>query len=513
MLAVRQSSPANLSGTNGDYEPLQVNAGRLWVSATIDAALPTGSNVIGALSANQSVNLAQVAGGATSTVATGVQKVGIADSAGTAFLSAANALNSTGGGVQAVQIVGQFDDTTPTSITENQFGNIRMSANRNLYGTIRDAGGNERGANVNASNQLSVSVDNTVTVASHAVTNAGTFAVQESGAALTALQLIDNIVQTEDTASANGDSGVVIFAVRKATPANTSGTDGDYEALQISAGRLWCSATIDAALPAGTNAIGKLAANSGIDIGDVDVTSIIPGTAAANLGKAEDAAHTTGDTGVFCLGIRNDSNSTLAGTDLDYTGISTDLAGNPRCVGNRDHDATDAGSPVKVGGKGFDLTPSSSGTEPGPSNVAANDRTDLMTGLKGELPTVPAAVFYTLSNVSTDYDTAAETATSQNIDCWRYRRCTVGFTLSSTGTPTDIQFIVEISLDGTNYFEMKNGALGQWIYDDTYVATARNIAFTFDIACRNIRLKVVSAGGSSGSVKFTVSNAAMYLQS
>jgi hypothetical protein len=31
---------------------------------------------------------------------------------------------------------------------------------------------------------------------------------------------------------------------------------------------------IVASLPAGTNAIGKLAANSGVDIGDVDVTSL-----------------------------------------------------------------------------------------------------------------------------------------------------------------------------------------------------------------------------------------------
>jgi len=31
---------------------------------------------------------------------------------------------------------------------------------------------------------------------------------------------------------------------------------------------------VDAALPAGTNAIGKLAANTGVDIGDVDVTSL-----------------------------------------------------------------------------------------------------------------------------------------------------------------------------------------------------------------------------------------------
>jgi hypothetical protein len=69
-----------------------------------------------------------------------------------------NATNSTGTGIAAAGILGQFDDTSPTSITENQFGNLRMSANRNLYNTIRDAAGNERGANVDASNRLSVAV-------------------------------------------------------------------------------------------------------------------------------------------------------------------------------------------------------------------------------------------------------------------------------------------------------------------------------------------------------------------
>jgi hypothetical protein len=134
--------------------------------------------------------------------------------------------------------------------------------------------------------------------------------------------------KAEDAASTDGATGVGVLAVRKATPANTSGTDGDYEFLQMSAGRLWASATIDAALPAGTNAIGKLAANSGVDIGDVDVTSSIPGTGATNLGKAEDAQHTTGDTGVFILGIRNDdAATTIAGTTADYSGLSTDLKG------------------------------------------------------------------------------------------------------------------------------------------------------------------------------------------
>lgn len=81
------------------------------------------------------------------------------------------------------------------------------------------------------------------------------------------------------------------------------------------------------ALPAGTNAIGKLAANSGVDIGDVDILSVTPGTAAANLGKAEDAIHATGDVGVMALGVRQAANAPLSGADGDYEPLQTDANG------------------------------------------------------------------------------------------------------------------------------------------------------------------------------------------
>lgn len=84
---------------------------------------------------------------------------------------------------------------------------------------------------------------------------------------------------------------------------------------------------IASALPAGTNAIGKLAANSGVDIGDVDVTSVTPGTGAAALGKAEDAVHGSGDTGVMALAVRKDTASALAGSDGDYIPLIVDAAG------------------------------------------------------------------------------------------------------------------------------------------------------------------------------------------
>jgi hypothetical protein len=151
---------------------------------------------------------------------------------------------------------------------------------------------------------------------------------------------IAGAIKAEDAASANADPGMVVHARRTDTPANTATTDGDYQPLQSVGGRLAASATIDAALPAGgnnigdvdvltlpalpagTNAIGKLAANSGVDIGDVDVTTvgtITPGTAATSLGKAEDGAHTSGDVGVFALGVRANTPAPTGGTDGDYT--------------------------------------------------------------------------------------------------------------------------------------------------------------------------------------------------
>lgn len=81
------------------------------------------------------------------------------------------------------------------------------------------------------------------------------------------------------------------------------------------------------ALAAGTAAIGKLAPNTGVDIGDVDVTSIVPGTGATSLGKAEDAAHASGDTGVMALTVRANTAAATSGADGDYQPLITDTNG------------------------------------------------------------------------------------------------------------------------------------------------------------------------------------------
>lgn len=57
------------------------------------------------------------------------------------------------------------------------------------------------------------------------------------------------------------------------------------------------------------------------------VTAIAPGTGATSLGKAEDAAHASGDVGVAILAKRTDTAAVSAGTDGDYATVNVDSTG------------------------------------------------------------------------------------------------------------------------------------------------------------------------------------------
>ncbi len=65
---------------------------------------------------------------------------------------------------------------------------------------------------------------------------------------------------------------------------------------------------------------------------DVDVTRIVPGTGATNLGKAEDAAHTSGDVGVMALGVIQSTIGTGVGASGDYVFVQMDSNGRVRTI-------------------------------------------------------------------------------------------------------------------------------------------------------------------------------------
>lgn len=137
-----------------------------------------------------------------------------------------------------------FDDVAPDSVNEGDGGVLRMSANRNLYTTLRDAAGNERGANVNASNELLVAATGTVTA--NAGTNLNTSALLTTSAhdaafgtagsadtqvrtvqgiaSMTPLQVQSNTANLATEASVDGLEGGLGAAADAAATAGSTGS-------------------------------------------------------------------------------------------------------------------------------------------------------------------------------------------------------------------------------------------------------------------------------------------------
>jgi len=119
-----------------------------------------------------------------------------------------------------------------------------------------DDGANIQSIKVDAAGELQVDVLTLPAVTGTVTANIGTIATL----ATAAKQLAD------------GHNVVV-------TSAPTTAVTGTFfQATQPVTGTITAVTALTNALPAGTNAIGKLAANSGVDIGDVDILSIAAGT-------------------------------------------------------------------------------------------------------------------------------------------------------------------------------------------------------------------------------------------
>lgn len=107
-----------------------------------------------------------------------------------------------------------------------------------------------------------------------------------------------NLGKAEDAPHASGDVGVMALGVRQDT-ATALGANGDY-------------------VPPIFDASGRLHANVGL---------VTPGTAATNLGKAEDAVAANGDTGVAALAVRQDTLSSSVSNNGDYATFKVDSLG------------------------------------------------------------------------------------------------------------------------------------------------------------------------------------------
>jgi filamentous hemagglutinin len=350
--------------------------GMVWDGATWDRA--AGTSADGAL-VNLGANNDVTGTGSAGTAAAGVLTVqGIAsmtpvqvgDNSGSLTVDN-SALSVTGGGTEAtaLRVTVATDSTGVLSVDDN--------------------GG-------------SLTVDGSVTANAGTNLNTSALALEAGGnlaAAAASLSVVDDWDES-DRAKVNPIAG----------QAGVQGGSGTTNALT----QRVVLAT-DVALPTGTNSIGK--------ISDI-TTSVTPGTAAGNLGKAEDAAHSSGDTGTMMLGVRNTTMSDITDADGDYSPIATSRSGAIAVSGYSVNDN--------------DLLP-----------IAVESTGAVDVFLSGGTATISGTVTLAYTVAGTDF-TAAVSASSAFAPGVKYHSLQV----TKTGAVTSWDVRLEGSLDGTTFTQL-----------------------------------------------------------
>lgn len=276
------------------------------ISANVDA---NGNQSVNILSGDIDVDLRNVNGSTvdvgTGTADSGTQRVAVASdssitvNAGTNLNTSALALES-GGNLAAINA---------KMVSGTDIGDVTINNTSGAGAVNIQDGGN------------SITVDGTV-----AATQSGSWAVAGSKTNNNAAPTTDNL-------------GVLPALVNASSP---TFTEGNQTLLSINTtGNLRTTlnqlagntvSTGNGASGTGVLRVAQVNDGTGVLATVTNVatigTSVTPGTAAANLGKAEDAAHASGDTGVMSLGVRNDGAATsFSSTDGDYTPLATDAQG------------------------------------------------------------------------------------------------------------------------------------------------------------------------------------------
>lgn len=235
--------------------------------------------------------------------------------------------------------------------------------------------------------------------------------------AVTALQIIDNFISgarglvTEDNSAAiktaaelidNAISGAGFNITQFGGAAVPIGAGLEATAIRVT---LPTDGTGVVKLGAGTAAIGKLAANSGVDIGDVDILTLpalVAGT--ANIGDIDILTIAAGDNNIGNVdivtvpadpfGANADVSSPTGSISAKLKAIATAIeimddwdntaSDGVSVSGDVAHDGIDAGEPIKNGFKAVDIGIT-------PTAVAANDRSNAY-GLRNGVPLVLGGV-------------------------------------------------------------------------------------------------------------------------
>jgi len=296
----------------------------------------------------------------------------------------------TAGASPMMPVGGMFDDVSPDSVSEGDAGIFRMSANRNQYVTLRDAAGNERGLNVDASGAIAVTdggsaltVDGSVAVSGsvdiqgalpagnnnignvdivsgsidiQGALPAGTNNIGDVDIASGSVDIITgtgaNAVQVQGTSA----SGTVATGYPVRIAGQSAGSTV-YALLADSSGHLQVdvisgavtatvsgSVDIQGALPTGTNALGTVQVTSG----SIDIKGALP-AGDNNIGNVDIVSGSVDVHGALPAGDNNIGNVDVASGSVDITtGVGANAV---QIQGTSASGVVATGNPVRIAGQ------------------------------------------------------------------------------------------------------------------------------------------------------------------
>lgn len=309
-------------------------------------------------------------------------------------------------------------------------------------------------------------------------TGAATEAKQDTGntalaAIKTAVEIIDDIVLTEDAAHSSGQKGVMPLAVRNDSRGALAGTDGDYSPLQLNASgdlRVDGSAVTQpisaAALPLPSGAATAAKQDTGntslasIDgkITAVNTGAVVVSSSALPTGAATAAKQDTGNASVASI----DGKITACNTGAvvissgTITTVSTVSAVTDAQVqGKAAHDAAVSGNPVLIGAEARDAN----GTA-----VSVGDAVRINADRFGRLRTVKAKTTQASSNGTPLTSSGNATAIAA----------------PSSGTHLKIHRIFAANSSATaTWVYWRDGSAGTKLYP-MYLLAGANVTFSLD---------------------------------
>lgn len=366
--------PAALTGSGNFKVSLEESNATQAVSGTVTATLPSGDNTIGRtkitdgttvatvrdLAANDALNVAIVDG-------SGNQVTSFGGSGGTSATDDAAFTAASGSGTPMMGFV------TADPVDSGDVGVVGMDANRNL--------------------KVSIEADNVGIGGGTQYTEDAAAAANPVGNAL--IMVRDDVLSGQTTTDGDNvavrgtDKGEMYVKHVDAIPV----TDNSGSLTVDNAGTF--AVQVDAALPAGTNAIGKLAANDGVDIGDVTINN-------SSIAVTDNAGSLTVDN-TNLDNLHNADFDTGAGTDTTPAiGIAVPASGGAAVItgdatNGLDVDVTRVSGTVTVDGSG--VTQPVSGTVT--ANLSATDNA-VLDNIDADTSAIQTAVELIDDTVATD---------------------------------------------------------------------------------------------------------------